>query len=62
MTDRSNTLSSAASWVIRNKFTGEVVCETFNPKHVKFLNLAKYEAMPTLKYLQSLNSNKTSTA
>lgn len=33
------------SWVIREKATGKVLFETFNPKVVKALNTAKYEAV-----------------
>lgn len=46
-----------ASWVIRNKVTKKVVCETFNPKFVAALNTAKYEAVPILDYLVSLNKS-----
>lgn len=45
-----------ASWVIRNKVTKEVVCETFDARKVSALNTAKYEAVPILEYLQSLNA------
>ena len=44
-----------ASWVIRNKATGEVVLETFNPKVVAALNTAKYEAVPIAEYLGAFN-------
>lgn len=44
-----------ASWVVRNKATGEVILETYNPKLVAALNAEKYEAVPILQYLQSLN-------
>ena len=43
------------SWVIREKATGRVICETFSLKAVAALNTAKYEAVPIAKYLQSLN-------
>jgi hypothetical protein len=43
------------SWVIREKATGEVICETFDPTFVERLNTEKYEAVPILKYLESLN-------
>ena len=45
-----------ASWVIRNRETGAVLFETFNADLVKRLNVAKYEAVPILAYLQSLNA------
>lgn len=44
-----------ASWIIRNKTTGEVVMETFDPRVPEALNQEKYEAIPILEYLQSLN-------
>lgn len=44
-----------ASWVIRNKATGEVILETFDPRKVAALNTAKYEAVPIREYLESLN-------
>lgn len=47
-----------ASWVIRNKETGEVIAETFNRKVVEALNTAKYEAVPIGEYLASLNRPK----
>jgi hypothetical protein len=43
------------SWIIRNKTTGDVVCETFNRRVVEALNLQKYEAVPVMEYLVSLN-------
>ena len=43
------------SWILRNKATKEVIAETFDPKKVKYLNTDKYEAVPILEYLQSLN-------
>lgn len=45
----------SVSWVIRNKETGQVVMETFNPDKVKALNTGKYEAVPIAKYLGDLN-------
>lgn len=45
----------SASWVIRNKETGELLFETFDRKKVDALNTEKYEAVPILEYLQSLN-------
>ena len=50
-----------ASWVIRNKATGEVICETFDERKVVALNTAKYEAIPIRQYLEELN-RKTKTA
>lgn len=44
-----------ASWVIREKATGKVLFETFDRKKVEALNIDKYEAVPILEYLASLN-------
>lgn len=44
-----------ASWVIREKATGKVLFETFDRKKVEALNSDKYEAVPILEYLASLN-------
>lgn len=44
-----------ASWVLRNKVTKEVICETFDERKVNALNTEKYEAVPILAYLQELN-------
>lgn len=43
------------SWVIRNRETKAVVCETFNPHVVTALNTAKYEAVTIGNYLAELN-------
>lgn len=45
----------AASWVIRDKATGEVVMETFDRKKAEALNTAKYEAVPIGDYLGDFN-------
>jgi len=45
-----------ASWVIKEKTTGRVILETFDRRKVDALNTSKYEAIPILQYLQSLNS------
>lgn len=47
--------SKPASWVIKNKETGEVVMETYDEKQVQALNTEKYEAVPIMEHLQSLN-------
>jgi GGDEF domain-containing protein len=44
-----------ASWVIKNKETGETVMETFDPKKVEALNTDKYEAVPIQEHLGNLN-------
>lgn len=46
-----------ASWIIREKSTGKVLFETFNVNIPKALNTAKYEAVPILEYLASLNTS-----
>lgn len=53
--ERSNSLQRTASWVIREKETGAVIMETFDPKAVAALNTAKYEAVPIGEYLGSIN-------
>ncbi|MDR9839707.1 hypothetical protein [Herbaspirillum huttiense] len=45
----------ATSWVIREKATEKVLFETFDAHKVSALNTAKYEAVPILDYLGSLN-------
>lgn len=47
-----------ASWVIRNKETGEVIQETYNPQSVENLNKSKYEAVPVQEYLGSINTEE----
>lgn len=44
----------AASWVIRNRETKEVLFETFNPATAAAINASKYEAVPILAYLQEV--------
>lgn len=44
-----------ASWILREKSTGRVICETFDVRAVQALNTEKYEAVPILQYLQELN-------
>lgn len=44
-----------ASWVIRETSTGKVLLETFDQRKVEALNTARYEAVPILEYLGSLN-------
>lgn len=47
-----------ASWILRNKETKVVICETFDARKVAALNTVKYEAVPILEYLQSINGRK----
>ena len=44
-----------ASWVIKEKGTGNVVMETFDKAKVDALNTEKYEAIPILDHLVGLN-------
>jgi hypothetical protein len=44
-----------ASWVLKNKQTGEVITETYDPKKVEALNTEKYEAVPIQQHLASLS-------
>ena len=50
-----NSLQRTASWVIRERHTGRVIMETFSRKIISALNTSRYEAVPILEYLQSLN-------
>lgn len=47
-----------ASWVIREKATGDVVMETFDRKKVEALNTEKFEAVPIAEHLASLNQEQ----
>lgn len=47
---------NTASWVIREKATGRVICETFNPVAAMNVNEEKYEAVPILQHLQEMNA------
>jgi hypothetical protein len=47
------------SWVIVCRETGKPVLETFNPKIAKAINLARYEVMTALQWLQRFNANQT---
>lgn len=49
------TFRDVASWVVRNKDTGEIVLETFDRKVVEALNTAKYEAVPIQEHLAGLS-------
>lgn len=44
------------SWVIRERATGRVLFETFSRKVAAAINTAKYEAVPILQYLGSINA------
>jgi hypothetical protein len=49
-----SSLNRTASWVIRERATGQVIMETFSPVVVRHLK-PQYEAVPILEYLQSIN-------
>lgn len=61
-TEPTNSLSRTASWVIRNKETGDVIMETFDKKKVDALNTEKYEAVPIAEHLGSLNKQPAKAA
>ena len=44
-----------ASWVIRNKETGETIRETSQKSVADKVNTDKYEAVPIMQYLQEMN-------
>lgn len=58
MIEPTNSLARTASWVIRERATGTVLFETYQESITLKLNTAKYEAVPILEYLQSLNRSK----
>lgn len=43
------------SYIIVEKATQKAVCELFEESTVKAINKEKYEAIPTLAYLQNFN-------
>ena len=47
-----------ASWIIREKATGKIVMETFSAEVIGKINADKYEAVPVLEHLASLNKPK----
>lgn len=50
-----------ASWVIKEKATGNIVMETFDRKKVDALNTKKYEAVPIAEHLASLSEKPKAT-
>jgi len=54
---RSGENGMTASWVIKEKATGKVIAETFQRKVAQAVNTEKYEAVPIMKYLASLNEH-----
>lgn len=45
---------TSASWVIKRKDTGAVVCETFSAAAVEALDTSRFEAVPIMDYLQGV--------
>jgi len=45
-----------ASWVVVSRVTGEAVLETFNRNIAAAVNREKYEVVPILRWLNSLNA------
>lgn len=54
----TNSMSRTASWAIRDKSTGAVVMETYDPAKVAALNTTKYEAVPIADHLASLSGTE----
>lgn len=54
--DSRDATGKQASWVIREKATGDVVMETFDKKVAGAVNTEKYEAVPISEHLASLNN------
>lgn len=44
-----------ASWILRDKHTKQVVCETYLASMITKLNTSRYEAIAIGDYLESLN-------
>lgn len=44
----------STSWILRNKVTKEVICETFDKRKVDALNTDKYESVPIQQHLAGL--------
>lgn len=46
------------SWVVVRKATSEAVLETFSRKVADAINLEKYEVVPILEWIYSLNAKQ----
>lgn len=55
----TQSLARTASWVIVEKSTRGAIMETFSARVAEAINREKYEAVPILAYLQSLNRKAT---
>lgn len=49
-------MQNPASWVVRRRRDGKVMCETFSPSFVAALNHDTYEAVPAYQHLVELNA------
>lgn len=56
-TEKQPQAQQSASWVVREKATGKPVLETFDPTVAAKINTEKYEVVPILEHLQSLNES-----
>lgn len=52
-------MTKTSSWVVRERETGRVLCETFNAATAARVNTLSpmYEAVPIGEYLGALNAN-----
>jgi len=55
---RLKEINNPASWIIRNRETGETVLETSDKKVADKINKNKYEAIPALLHLEQINGSK----
>ena len=59
LTESTDGFGTPASWVIRNKETGEPVMETFERSTAERINHDKYEAVPVAQHLAEINTPGT---
>lgn len=52
-----SSLLTESSWIIKEKATGKVLFETWNPQIPKKLNKKKYVSQPILEYLGNFNKS-----
>ena len=60
MTEDDEMFDTIASWIIRERDTGKVLFETFDRRVPAAINTEKYEAVPIMEYLTSLNNKQGS--
>ena len=58
----AQTKREPASWVIKDKETGDVIAETFDKKKVDALNTENYEAVPIAEHLAAQNQDPATIA